>query len=49
MNTHVSLTTHHIQIYYQFPETARKAAVMNDHIVKLTKTNNTSLKKRMIY
>jgi len=48
LNEHMSHSPHTAYKYYQFPETARKAAVMHDHIVKLTK-NNTSLKKRMIY
>ena len=37
LNDHMSHSPHTAYKYYQFPETATKAATMHDHIVKLTK------------
>jgi len=37
LNKHMSHSPHTAQKYYQFPETAAKAAAMQAHIVKLTK------------
>jgi len=37
LNEHMSHSSHTAYKYYQFPETAIKAATMHDHIIKLTK------------
>ena len=37
LNQHMSHSPHTAYKYYQFPETATKAAAMHDHIVQLTK------------